>query len=114
MTGVGTAKGLRIARALYETGHIVVGADFQPLGISVHARFSEALKKYYWLRLPSPGYGATLYIRDVVDLAEKEKTDLWINCSELMSPGVDGQTRNCWIGGPNANPYNLIYSSRYS
>src|SRR2546429_4495707 len=33
VTGVGTAKGLRIARAFYETGHRVIGADFQPFGI---------------------------------------------------------------------------------
>ncbi len=93
VTGVGTAKGLRIARAFYETGHNVIGADFQPLGVPTCGRFSNALHKYYPLRLPNARSGATLYMRDLVRIVEDEDVQLWISCSEFVSTEDDGQAR---------------------
>jgi hypothetical protein len=93
VTGVGTAKGLRIARAFYETGHKVIGADFQPLGIPSCGRFSKALSAYYPLRMPTASSGATLYMRDLVRIVEGEAVQLWVSCSELVCAVDDGQAR---------------------
>jgi len=93
VTGVGTAKGLRIARAFYETGHKVIGADFQPLGIPSCGRFSRALNAYYPLRMPTASSGSTLYMRDLVKIVEREAVQLWVSCSELVSAVDDGQAR---------------------
>ena len=93
VTGVGTAKGLRIARAFYETGHKVIGADFQPLGVPVCGRFSKALHKYYPLRPLNAESGATLYMRDLVRIVEDEDVQLWISCSEFVTAEEDGQAK---------------------
>jgi hypothetical protein len=93
VTGVGTAKGLRIARAFYETGHKVIGADFHPLGIPSCGRFSKALSTYYPLRMPTASGGATLYMRDLVKIVEGEAVQLWVSCSELVCAVDDGQAR---------------------
>jgi hypothetical protein len=93
VTGVGTARGLRIARAFYDTGHRVVGADFQPFGIPSAGRFSNALTAYYPLRMPNASSGATLYMRDLIRIVEDEKVQLWLSCSDVVSPTDDGQAR---------------------
>jgi catechol O-methyltransferase len=93
ITGVGTTKGLRIARAFYETGHKVVGADFQALGIPSCGRFSKSLSAYYSLRMPNASSGATLYMRDLIRIVEEENVQLWLSCSELVSAADDGQAR---------------------
>jgi hypothetical protein len=93
ITGIGTAKGLRIARAFYETGHKVIGADFQPLGIPSYGRFSKTLSAYHLLRMPNASSGATLYMRDLIRIVEEENVQLWLSCSELISPTDDGQAR---------------------
>ena len=41
------AKGLRIARAFYQAGHRVIGADFEPYSIPVSGRVSKALANFY-------------------------------------------------------------------
>ena len=89
ITGVGTAKGLRIARAFYETGHKVIGADFEPLRLPACGRFSKALHKYYPLRLPNARSGATLYMRDLVRIVEDEDVQLWITCPASV-PAEEG------------------------
>lgn len=93
ITGIGTAKGLRIARAFHETGHKVIGADFQPMGIFSCGRFSKALSAYYPLRMLNASSGATLYMRDVIRIVEEENVQLWVSCSDLVSSTDDGQTR---------------------
>lgn len=87
------AKGLKIARAFYETGHRVIGADFEPYGIPVNGRFSKALTKFYRLQKPSSQHGAALYISDLVDIVRREKVDLWISCSGVASAVEDGQAK---------------------
>ena len=93
VTGVGMAKGLRIARAFYETGHVVIGADFEPNKVPVPGRFSRSLKKFYRLEKPSEKSGATKYIRGIVEIVEKEGVDLWISCSGVASAVEDGQAK---------------------
>jgi hypothetical protein len=55
ITGVGSAKGLHMARAVYEMGHRVIGANFEPLRIPTCGRLSTALSAYHLLRLPTAG-----------------------------------------------------------
>lgn len=94
ITGVGNATGLRIARAFYSTGHKVIGADFEPLRVPVNGRFSNSLSGYHRLRNRiAPGDSAALYMRDLVDIVEENKVDLWISCSDVISPVEDAQAR---------------------
>jgi hypothetical protein len=91
VTGVGMAKGLRIARAFHQTGHRVIGADFEPYSVLVNGRFSRAVEKFYQVSKPSAKYGAAHYIRDLVYIVEKEEVDLWVSCSGVASAVEDGQ-----------------------
>ena len=91
VTGVGMAKGLRIARAFYQTGHRVIGADFEPNSIPVSGRFSRAIDRFYCVSKPSPQHGAARYVRDLVYIAEKEEVDIWVSCSGVASAAEDGQ-----------------------
>ncbi|KAF7514269.1 hypothetical protein GJ744_000039 [Endocarpon pusillum] len=93
VTGVGMAKGLRIAQAFYQTGHRVIGADFEPNSIPVSGRFSRAIDKFYRVSKPSPQHGAARYVRDLVYIVEKEEVDLWVSCSGVASAAEDGQAR---------------------
>ena len=85
------AKGLRIARAFYQTGHRVLGADFESSSVPVSGRFSRAIDKFYRVSEPSTRDGAPQYIRDLVYIVEKEEVDLWISCSGVASAVEDGQ-----------------------
>lgn len=85
------AKGLRIARAFYQTGHRVIGADFEPHSVPVNGRFSMAIANFYRVSKPSARYGAAHYIRDLVYVVEKEEVDLWVSCSGVASAVEDGQ-----------------------
>jgi hypothetical protein len=92
VTGVGMAKGLFIARAFHQSGHTVIGADFEPHGIPVCGRFSTALKKFH--RLPKPTTskdGSTNYTRKLIEIVKQEKIDLWVSCSGVMSAVEDGE-----------------------
>jgi hypothetical protein len=91
VTGVGMAKGLRIARAFHQAGHRVIGADFEPYSIPVNGRLSRAIARFYRVSKPSPRYGAAHYLRDLVYVVEKEEVDLWVSCSGVASAVEDGQ-----------------------
>lgn len=64
----------------------MIGADFEADGVYLHARFSNATRKFYRLRSYSTHYGNALYLRDLVNVAETEKADLYINCSSQITP----------------------------
>lgn len=90
VAGVNTPHGLRLARALNHTGHKVVGADHEPGGLPIHVRFSKALSRFY--RLPSDaGDRDVEYIATLVQIIEREKVDLWINCSHSADLKLDTQ-----------------------
>jgi hypothetical protein len=59
LTAVGMTKGLALARLFYETGHRVVGADFEPIDALVNGHFSKSLDKFYRLQKPSPMSGSS-------------------------------------------------------
>lgn len=93
VTGVGMAKGLTIARAFYEAGHNVVGADFEPYGVPVSGRFSRVLSKFYALSKPNKKDGSAHYIQDLLRVVRREKVDLWVSCSGVASAVEDGEAK---------------------
>jgi catechol O-methyltransferase len=99
VTGVGLAKGLKMARSFYEAGHDVIGADFEADGVWVCGRFSKALRKFYKLaplseegKKPAKG-GVARYISDLVRIVEKEHVDLWVPCSDVTSAVEDAMAK---------------------
>ena len=93
VTGVGMSKGLTLARAFYLAGHNVIGADFQPHRIPSCGRFSRALRKFYALPKPNETDGAAHYINALLQIARREKVDLWVSCSGVASAVEDGQAK---------------------
>ncbi|CAF9937476.1 MAG: hypothetical protein ALECFALPRED_007264 [Alectoria fallacina] len=93
VTGVGKIKGLFLARAFYKAGHNVIGADFEPHGIPVCGRFSKALRSFYSLPKPNEKVGAAYYIDALLQIVRKEKVDLWVSCSGVVSALEDGQAK---------------------
>lgn len=93
LSGINTPQGLRLARAFYDTGHRVVGADYEPGGLPIHIRFSKALRRFYPLRLQSEERRAVDYIAALVQIIEQEHVDLWINCTSSVDISTDAQAR---------------------
>ncbi|MCJ1480881.1 hypothetical protein MMC06_001036 [Schaereria dolodes] len=93
VTGVGMAKGLTLARMFHEAGHKVIGADFEPYGVPVCGRFSNALHRFYALPLPNEIDGSAYYIHDLLTLIRKEKVNLWVTCSGVASAVDDGHAK---------------------
>ncbi|KAI9805176.1 MAG: hypothetical protein M1825_001012 [Sarcosagium campestre] len=81
VTGVGTSRGLALARTFYLAGHDVVGADFEPSRIPVNGRMSRSLKKFYSLALLRGGHGAAAYAEELLEIVRREKVHLWVSCS---------------------------------
>ena len=93
VTGVGMTKGLALARLFYETGHDVVGADFEPDGSLVCGRVSRSLRKFYRLQKSDSRDGASPYIQSLLDIVTKEKIELWVSCSGVASAVEDGMAK---------------------
>lgn len=92
ITGVGSTKGLFLARNFYEAGHDVIGADFEsPWSILVNGRFSRSLRKFY--SLVKPDDGLTHHLSRLLRIVQEEKIDLWINCSGVTSAVEDAQAK---------------------
>jgi catechol O-methyltransferase len=107
ISGIGTPQGLRIARVFYETGHEVIGVDFEADGVYLHARFSKAVRKFYRLRNYSTHYGNALYLRDLVNIAEKEHADLYINCSSHITPADYAEITDAMRGKTSCSTLSL-------
>ncbi|MCJ1256778.1 hypothetical protein MMC24_004602 [Lignoscripta atroalba] len=93
VTGVGMTKGLSLARAFYQAGHKVIGADFEPYRIPVNGRFSRALAKFYALPKPNEEDGSAYYIQELLNIVRREKVDLWVSCSGVASAVEDGEAK---------------------
>jgi hypothetical protein len=85
------SKGLALARAFYQAGHRVIGADFEPYFIPVCGRFSVALSKFYRVSKPTTSEGSGAYIHDLTSIIKKEKVELWVSCSGVASALDDGE-----------------------
>lgn len=93
-------KGLALARAFYQAGHRVIGADFEP-GFAC-GRFSTALSGFYTLRKPttsssssgsSSSSSSKLYVQDLINVIVREHVDLWVSCSGVASAVEDGEAK---------------------
>lgn len=93
ITGIGTTKGLALAREFHEAGHFVVGADFEPYGIPVNGRVSRAVDKFYLLPQPNGQDGTAYYIQELLKIIRLEGAELWISCSTIISAVEDGQAK---------------------
>lgn len=98
VTGVGMTKGLALARAFYQAGHRVIGADFEP-GFAC-GRFSTALSGFYTLRKPTTASSSSgssssskLYVQDLINVIVREHVDLWVSCSGVASAVEDGEAK---------------------
>lgn len=98
VTGVGMTKGLALARAFYQAGHRVIGADFEP-GFAC-GRFSTALSGFYTLRKPTTSSSSSgssssskLYVQDLISVIVREHVDLWVSCSGVASAVEDGEAK---------------------
>ncbi|CAD6448503.1 27441723-2be8-428f-821c-525678a4d844 [Sclerotinia trifoliorum] len=93
VTGVGMSKGLCIARSFYRAGHNVIAADFEPYYIPSCGHFSRAIRKFYRLRKPCEERGSRVYVRDIVEIVQKERCDLWVSCSGVASAIEDAEAK---------------------
>lgn len=85
VTGIGTSKGLMLARAFYRAGHNVIGADFEPYHIPVSGRLSKSIKTFYQLSTLAYNTSKAVYIQDLITIIVKEKAELWISCLDSVS-----------------------------
>ncbi|KAK5053124.1 hypothetical protein LTR84_002098 [Exophiala bonariae] len=92
LTGVNTPQGLRLAGAFHDTGHNVIGLDYES-GLPTPARFSRAVHRFYPLRVPSVEGRRSEYVNHVTEIVEKERVDLWLNCITNADPDLESQVR---------------------
>lgn len=83
VTGVGTTKGLSLARVFYRAGHRVIGADFEPYFVPVCGHVSKSIEVFYRLSRLNREVGAAEYIQDLLSIVVKEKVELWVSCSNV-------------------------------
>ncbi|KAL1987228.1 hypothetical protein VTN96DRAFT_4560 [Rasamsonia emersonii] len=83
ITGVGTARGLVLARQFHYAGHRVVGGDVGLPPIRSGGSTSNALSVFYRI-------SKTQYVSNLIDIINREKVDIWIPCSDRASAAEDG------------------------
>ena len=93
VTGVGMTKGLALARLFHESGHTVIGAEFEANRTLVCGRVSKALQTFYPLSQSSQKEGSAKYIQDLLDIILHEHVDLWVSCSGVASAVDDGEAK---------------------
>ncbi len=115
ITGVGTPYGLRLARAFHQVGHNVAGADYQDTFLPLHARLSASVGRYRRLKAAAP----TELVRELMSLVWSESTDLWIDCSQAISPatlaaakGVIEQSTSCICFAPSDQVVQIFTTSQ--
>ncbi|KAF2196822.1 hypothetical protein GQ43DRAFT_452106 [Delitschia confertaspora ATCC 74209] len=93
VTGVSMTKGLTIARLFHQnTPHRIIGADTEPIPFAFSpARFSRSLDGFYKLDSPLESGKAQPYVMSLLRVIGKEKVDLWISCSSVVSAMEDAE-----------------------
>ena len=94
ITGITTPYGLRLARAFQRTGHSVIGADHEPGGLPSHARFSNALTRFYKLAYDEGEPFATAYAASLLNIVQQEHVKLWINCKRAANFTTEARARD--------------------
>lgn len=85
VTGVNMNKGLALARAFYNAGHDVIGADFEHYDVPIPGRFSRSLRKFEKLPKPVKRDEGAAYFDTLVRIIHRERVDLWVNCAGLFT-----------------------------
>lgn len=93
LTGVNTPQGLRLARAFHDTGHNVIGLDYEPGGLPIPPRLSKAVHTFYAFKLSSVEGRRSEYVNFVTEIIEKEHADLWLNCITSADPLLEAQAK---------------------
>lgn len=86
-------KGLALARAFYEAGHDVIGADFEHYGVPIPGRFSRSLRKFERLPKPTEEDAGAAFFDALVRIVHREKVDLWVNCAGLFTAMEEAQAK---------------------
>lgn len=87
------SKGLALARAFYEAGHDVIGADFEHYGVPIPGRFSRSLRKFERLPKPVKEDEGAAYFDTLVRIIHREQVDLWVNCAGLFTAMEEAQAK---------------------
>jgi hypothetical protein len=87
ITGVGTVRGLKLARQFHYGGHRVIGADVGLLPVRPGGSMSNTIFSYYSL-------SKTQYVCSLIDIINREKVDLWIPYSDRVTPVEDGMAKS--------------------
>ncbi|EXJ81731.1 hypothetical protein A1O1_07796 [Capronia coronata CBS 617.96] len=107
ITGINSPQGLRLARAFHETGHNVVGADYEPGGLPMPARFSRSLRRFYRMDLQPEEKRVVSYIAALVQIITTERVDIWINCTRSADPFIEAQAREIIEQDTNCRSFGL-------
>lgn len=87
ITGIGTIRGLALARQFHYGGHRVVGVDVSLLPVRSGGSMSNAVRRYYRVSKKK-------YICSLLDIINREKVDVWIPCSDRVAPLEDGMAKS--------------------
>ncbi|CRG87156.1 hypothetical protein PISL3812_04172 [Talaromyces islandicus] len=87
ISGIGTTRGLALARQFHYGGHRVVGVDVGLLPVRSGGSMSNAVKRYYPISKKQ-------YICSLLDIINREKVDIWIPCSDRVMPQEDGMAKS--------------------
>ena len=93
VTGVNMNKGLALARAFYQAGHDVIGADFEHYDLPIPGRFSRSLRKFEKLPKPLKKDEGAAYFDALVRIIHRERVDLWVNCAGLFTAMEEAQAK---------------------
>ncbi|KAL3419803.1 hypothetical protein PVAG01_08301 [Phlyctema vagabunda] len=82
ISGIGTTKGLALARDFYRAGHRVIGADYEAYGIPVLGHYSVAIERFRRL----PKYDNIIeHTKALIGIILADRVELWIDCQESIS-----------------------------
>ena len=91
VTGVGMAKGLFLARALYEGGCVVISADFEAPYVPVCGRYSHAITRFYSLRAVRSAQEPLDYLEQMMQIIQSERIEIWVSCSGVATAIEDAK-----------------------
>ncbi|KAH8702451.1 hypothetical protein BGW36DRAFT_263447, partial [Talaromyces proteolyticus] len=87
ITGVGTARGLALARQFHYGGHRVIGADVGLTPIRSGGSMSKAVHCCYSI-------SKTQYVCNLLDIINREKVDIWVPFLDRATPLEDGVAKS--------------------
>ena len=86
ITGSANAYGLNLARAFHNAGYRVIGADVQNKSILNIAKRSRAISRHVDIPQVSAVQDSSYVARCIFIIAKQNMADIWIDCSEDLSP----------------------------